>query len=55
MDGVNIPTERIAARFTRKQRWFFGRHHRHGAVVQTGAAPDGEPLWVFGVLPGNTG
>ncbi len=54
VDGVNIPTERIAARFTKKQHWFSGKHHRHGAAVQTVAAPDGELLWVSGVLPGKT-
>ncbi len=54
VDGVNIPTERIAAAFTRKQHWFSGKHHRHGAAVQTVAAPDGELLWVSGVLPGRT-
>jgi len=54
VDGVNIPTERIAAAFTRKQHWFSGKHHRHGAAVQTVAAPDGELLWVSGVLPGKT-
>jgi hypothetical protein len=52
--GVNIPTERVAAAFTRKQHWFSGKHHRHGAAVQTVAAPDGELLWVSGVLPGKT-
>ena len=31
-----------------------GKHHRHGAAVQTVAAPDGELLWVSGVLPGKT-
>lgn len=54
VDGVNIPTERIAAQFTKKQHWFSGKHHRHGAAVQTVAAPDGELLWVSGVLPGRT-
>ena len=54
VDGVNIPTERVAAQFTKKQHWFSGKHHRHGAAVQTVAAPDGELLWVSGVLPGKT-
>jgi DDE superfamily endonuclease len=54
VDGVNIPTERVAAQFTRKQHWYSGKHHRHGATVQTVAAPDGELLWVSGVLPGKT-
>jgi len=54
VDGVNIPTERVAAQFTKKQHWFSGKHHRHGAAVQTVAAPDGELLWVSGVLPGRT-
>lgn len=54
VDGVNIPTERIKARYTAKQYWYSGKHHRHGAAVQTVAAPDGELLWVSGVLPGRT-
>ena len=54
VDGVNIPTERIKAKFTAKQYWYSGKHHRHGAAVQTVAAPDGELLWVSGVLPGRT-
>jgi hypothetical protein len=44
VDGVNIPTERIKAEFTAKQYWYSGKHHRHGANVQTVAAPDGELL-----------
>jgi len=54
VDGVNIPTERVAARYTRKQHRYSGKHKRHGAAVQTVAAPDGELLWVSGVLPGRT-
>ena len=54
VDGVNIPTERIAAEYTSKQHWYSGKHKRHGAAVQTVAAPDGELLWVSGVLPGRT-
>jgi hypothetical protein len=54
VDGVNIPTERVAADYTRKQHWYSGKHKRHGAAVQTVAAPDGELLWVSGVLPGKT-
>jgi hypothetical protein len=54
VDGVNIPTERVAARYTQKQHWYSGKHKRHGGAVQTVAAPDGELLWVSGVLPGGT-
>jgi hypothetical protein len=54
VDGVNIPTERIAAGYTHKQHWYCGKHRRHGGAVQTVAAPDGELLWVSGVLPGGT-
>jgi hypothetical protein len=54
VDGVNIPTERIAAHYTSKQYWYSGEHHRHGGTVQTVAAPDGELLWVSGLLPGRT-
>jgi hypothetical protein len=54
VDGVNIPTERIQAEFTKKQYWYSGKHRRHGGNVQTVAAPDGELLWVSGVLPGRT-
>lgn len=54
VDGVNIPTERVAASYTQKQHWYSGKHKRHGGAVQTVAAPDGELLWVSGVLPGRT-
>ena len=54
VDGVNIPTERVAARWGWVQYWYSGKHRRHGAAVQTVAAPDGELLWVSGVLPGRT-
>lgn len=54
VDGVNVPTERIKAEYTAKQYWYSGKHRRHGGNVQTVAAPDGELLWVSGVLPGRT-
>jgi hypothetical protein len=54
VDGVDIPTERVAADYTRKQHWYSGRHKRHGGAVQTVAAPVGELLWVSRVLPGKT-
>jgi hypothetical protein len=54
VDGVNIPTERVAAQYGRKQHWYSGKHKRHGGSVTTVAAPDGELLWVSGVLPGKT-
>jgi hypothetical protein len=54
VDGVNIPTERVTAKYGKKQLWYSGKHKRHGAAVQTVAAPDGELLWVSGVLPGRT-
>jgi hypothetical protein len=40
VDGVNTPTDRVAAEFTAKQHWFSGKH-RNGAAVQTVAAPTG--------------
>ncbi len=43
-----------AAEYTKKQYWYSGKHKRHGGAVQTVAAPDGELLWVSGVLPGRT-
>lgn len=54
MDGVLVPTERIAGRIGVKQHWYSGKHKRHGGLVTTIAAPDGELLWVSGVLPGKT-
>jgi DDE superfamily endonuclease len=55
VDGVNIPTQRVAASTAGgRQHWYSGKHRRHGAAVQTVAAPDGELLWVSGVLPGKT-
>jgi hypothetical protein len=54
VDGVNVPTERVAAKYGKRQHWYSGKHKRHGASVTTVAAPDGELLWVSGVLPGKT-
>jgi hypothetical protein len=54
VDGVNVPTQRVAAKYGHKQHWYSGKHKRHGAAVTTVAAPDGELLWVSGVLPGKT-
>jgi hypothetical protein len=54
VDGVNIPTNRINAKIGRRQIWYSGKHKRHGGSVTTVAAPDGELLWVSGVLPGKT-
>jgi len=54
VDGVNIPTNRINSRIGRRQIWYSGKHKRHGGAVTTVAAPDGELLWVSGVLPGRT-
>ena len=54
VDGVNLPTERVQAKWGHVQYWYSGKHKRHGASVQTVAAPDGELLWVSGVLPGRT-
>jgi hypothetical protein len=51
VDGVNILTERIAAGYTNKQHWYSGKHKRHGAAVQTVAAPDGAsaPGWTSSI------
>ncbi|MFB7559990.1 transposase family protein [Streptomyces brevispora] len=54
VDGVNIPTERVNGRIGRKQPWYSGKHKRHGGSGTTIAAPDGELLWVSGLLPGRT-
>jgi hypothetical protein len=54
IDGVNVPTERVKAGYASKQYWYSGKHRRRGGNVQTVAAPDGELLWVSGVLPGRT-
>jgi hypothetical protein len=51
---VNIPTNRINSRIGRRQIWYSGKHKRHGGAITTVAAPDGELLWVSGVLPGRT-
>lgn len=54
VDGVDIPTERINGKYGKHQIWYSGEHERHGGSVTTIAAPDGELLWVSGVLPGRT-
>ncbi|WP_372451880.1 hypothetical protein [Catellatospora tritici] len=51
VDGVNIPTERVAADYTRKQHWYSGKHRRHGGAVQTMAAPDGNCCGCRGCCP----
>ena len=48
IDGTLIPVDRVAA----DRPFYSGKHRRHGMNLQVIAAPDGEPLWVSGPLPG---
>jgi hypothetical protein len=43
-----IPIDRVAA----DRPFQSGKHRRHGMNLQVISAPDGEIVWVFGLLPG---
>lgn len=49
LDGTLIPIDRVA----RDKPFYSGKHKRHGMNLQVIASPDGEILWVSGVLPGS--
>jgi hypothetical protein len=49
LDGTLIPVDRVAA----DRPFYSGKHRRHGMNLQVIASPDGNILWVSGVLPGS--
>jgi hypothetical protein len=59
LDGTLVRTDRskaIGPTTTGDERtvdlWWSGKHHQHGGNVQVVTAPDGCPLWVSDVRPG---
>jgi hypothetical protein len=55
LDGMLVPTDRIAVRAERGHHlWFSGKHHAFGGSVQVPCDPGGFPLWVSAVRPGST-
>ena len=49
LDGTLIPIDRVAA----DRPFYSGKHRKHGMNLQVIASPDGDILWVSGVLPGS--
>jgi hypothetical protein len=49
LDGTLIPVDRVAA----DRPFYSGKHRKHGMNLQVIASPDGDILWVSGVLPGS--
>ncbi|WP_432539060.1 transposase family protein [Kineococcus esterisolvens] len=54
LDGTLIATDRVHDSGLRPDRWYCGKHTRHGGNVQVACDPDGQPLWVSSVEPGST-
>ncbi|WP_432489310.1 transposase family protein [Kineococcus sp. SYSU DK018] len=54
LDGTLICTDRIHDAGPGTDRWYSGKHRRHGGNVQVICDPDGRPLWASPVEPGST-
>lgn len=54
LDGTLIATDRVNDPHRAVDRWYSGKHARHGGNVQVIASPDGWPLWTSPVEPGST-
>ncbi len=54
LDGTLIPTDRVHDSGLGSDRWYSGKHKRHGGNVQVICDPDGRPMWVSPVEPGAT-
>ncbi|HEX2987918.1 MAG TPA: transposase family protein [Chloroflexota bacterium] len=54
LDGILIPTERLASTTEAGNDWWYsGKHRTFGGNIQVLAAPDGTPLWTSDVEPGS--
>lgn len=53
LDGTLVPTDRVHDEGG-PDRWYSGKHKRHGGNIQVLTDPDGRPLWVSPVTPGAT-
>ncbi|PPK90165.1 DDE superfamily endonuclease [Kineococcus xinjiangensis] len=54
LDGTLIDTDRVHDPGGQRDRWYSGKHRRHGGLVQVLTDADGRPLWVSPVEPGST-
>jgi hypothetical protein len=54
LDGTLIDTDRVHDSGSQRDRWYSGKHRRHGGLVQVVRDPDGRPSWVSPVEPGCT-
>ncbi|WP_432507703.1 transposase family protein [Kineococcus arenarius] len=54
LDGTLIATDRVHDVGAGPDRWYSGKHKRHGGNIQVVCDPDGRPLWVSPVEPGRT-
>lgn len=59
LDGTIVDTDRVRIKTTSKKDkeidlWYSGKTHDFGGNIQAIFAPNGFPLWVSEVLPGNT-
>src|SRR5512135_3057350 len=54
LDGILIPTDRLASTTEAGNDWWYsGKHRTFGGNIQVLAAPDGTPLWTSDVEPGS--
>lgn len=54
IDGTLIATDRVNDPERAVDRWYSGKHARHGGNIQVIASPAGWPLWTSPVEPGST-
>jgi hypothetical protein len=59
LDGKIVASDRcsepaVSRKGKNIDRWYSGKAHHHGGLVQALASPRGVPLWISGVLPGGT-
>ncbi|PPK90166.1 DDE superfamily endonuclease [Kineococcus xinjiangensis] len=54
LDGTLILCDRVNEPHRHSDRWYSGKHHRHGGNVQVLCATDGTPIWTLPVEPGST-
>ena len=53
LDGTLVETDRVHDPVG-SDRWYSGKHKRHGGNIQVLASPEGRPVWTSAVEPGAT-